>query len=198
MTKYLIISISISVALLFASIKSCKNIKEDRDRLANNQNSMFEQTRYYRTKDSLSAASVQRLTLSKNELKQYCKQLTENCNQLNIKIKQIQSASSSATETKYQINTIIRDSIVIRDNLTRDTIKHIAYKNNWLSFVGSTSDNVNFNVNIESRDTLTTIVYRVPRKFLFLRWGCKAIRQDIISKNPYSKIVYNEYIEMKK
>ncbi|WP_350308236.1 DUF6549 family protein [Gabonibacter massiliensis] len=51
---------------------------------------------------------------------------------------------------------------------------------------------------MESRDTLVQIVYRVPRKFLFIRWGTKAIRQEVISKNPYSKITYSRYIELRK
>ncbi|MFR4044610.1 MAG: DUF6549 family protein [Odoribacter splanchnicus] len=41
-------------------------------------------------------------------------------------------------------------------------------------------------------------MHRVPRRLWFIRWGTKAIRQEIISRNPYSRIAYTEYIELKK
>ncbi|MEG1673358.1 MAG: DUF6549 family protein, partial [Alistipes sp.] len=32
----------------------------------------------------------------------------------------------------------------------------------------------------------------------FFRYGVKAIKLDVVSKNPHSKIVYTEYIELKR
>lgn len=51
---------------------------------------------------------------------------------------------------------------------------------------------------IESRDTLRQIVHRIPRRFLFIRWGTKALRQEIISSNPHTRIVYSEYIRIER
>lgn len=50
---------------------------------------------------------------------------------------------------------------------------------------------------VKSVDTLRQVVHRVPRKFLFIKYGTKAIRQEIISSNPHTRIVYSEYIELK-
>jgi hypothetical protein len=36
----------------------------------------------------------------------------------------------------------------------------------------------------------------VPKRFLFFKYGCKGIRQEILSKNPHSRIVYSQYIEI--
>lgn len=198
MTKYLTITLVVCIAALAISVKSCTNIKADRNRLSDNQRTLFEQADYYRTKDSLSVASVERLELSKGELEKYCGQLANTCDQLKIKIKRLQSASTSATETDYNIKTIFRDSLVVRDSLVIDTLRCVTYEDAWLSFIGCTTDGINFDAKIQSRDTLITIAHRVPRKFLFFRWGTKAIRQEVISKNPHSKITYTEYIELKK
>lgn len=46
-------------------------------------------------------------------------------------------------------------------------------------------------------DTLDQAVHRVPHRFWFIKWGTKAIRQDIVCRNPYSQITYSEYIELK-
>ena len=58
-------------------------------------------------------------------------------------------------------------------------------------------DGDTFSAKIESVDTLQQVVHRIPKKFLFIKWGTKAIRQEVVSSNPHSKIVYTEYIELK-
>ena len=51
---------------------------------------------------------------------------------------------------------------------------------------------------VESIDTLRQIVHRVPRRFLFIKFGTKALRQEIVSTNPHSKIVFTEYIKIER
>jgi hypothetical protein len=53
-------------------------------------------------------------------------------------------------------------------------------------------------VDVEHRDTIYQVVHRVPRKFLFFRFGTKAIRQDVWSSNPATQVVYTEYIDIAK
>ena len=49
-----------------------------------------------------------------------------------------------------------------------------------------------------SVDTLRQVVHRVPRRFLFIRWGTKALRQQIVSSNPHTRIVYTEYVRIER
>ncbi|MEG1729607.1 MAG: DUF6549 family protein [Bacteroidaceae bacterium] len=198
MKKFIVISFSFCVFALIISIKSCVTIKSDRNRLLMNQQSLLGRTNYYRTRDSLSAASVERLEFSKKELEKYDMSLKKACDNLRIKINRLQCASTSSTLTKYEITTILRDSIVVRDSVVIDTVKCISYQDSWLSFQGCTRNGTTFDVSIESRDTIFTIVHRVPRKFLFFRFGLKGIRQDVFSRNPHSRIVYTRYLELKK
>ena len=51
---------------------------------------------------------------------------------------------------------------------------------------------------IHSVDTLRQIVHRIPHRFLFIRWGTKALRQEIVSQNPHTRIVYTEYIRIER
>jgi hypothetical protein len=155
---------------------------------------------YYRTKDSLNAASVERLTLTKNELQKYCNGLTQTVEDLNIKVKRLQSVSRTATQTEYRIETVFRDSITVsvRDSLIIDTLRCVNYSDEWLTFAACEKRDGILDAEIETRDTLITIVHRVPKRFLFFRFGTKAIRQEVISKNPHSKINYTEYIEIKR
>jgi hypothetical protein len=53
-------------------------------------------------------------------------------------------------------------------------------------------------VRIAVRDTLVQFVHRVPRRFLFLKFGTKGVRQEVLSKNPYTEVVFTEYIKLVK
>ena len=196
MTKYLLFTILVLAAFLAVSVKSCQDIRTDRNRLSDNQRTLLADIEFYRTKDSLSAASVERLTLTNREFRKYAGELKKTVEELNLKVKYLQSASQSATETKYLVKTEIRDSIIIRLGKT-DTLSCINYQDPYLTFSGSITGK-QFSGLIQSQDTIIQLIHRVPRRFWFIRWGTKGIRQEIVSRNPYSRITYTEYIELKK
>lgn len=149
---------------------------------------------FYKTKDSLSVASVDRLTLSNDEFREYCKDLEGQVKKLGLKVKRLQSVSQTATVTEYPVKTIIRDSIIPGKT---DTLRCINFQNAYLTLSGC-FESSHFNGLVENRDTIIQVVHRVPHRFWFIRWGTKAIRQEVISRNPYSRITYTEYIELKK
>lgn len=196
MKRYLLFTILILTVALVLSVKTCNNYRNDRNRLSDNQRSLLADIDYYRTKDSLSVAGVERLTLTNREFKQYCGELEETVEKLNLKVKRLQSVTQTASETKYQVKTEVRDSIVMLPGRI-DTLRCIEYRNNYLTLSGCI-ENTQFSGLIESRDTIIQVVHRIPRRFWFIRWGTKAVRQEVISKNPYSRITYTEYIELKK
>lgn len=151
---------------------------------------------YYKTESGKSAATVQKLTLTNSELRKKYDEIAAVADELNIKLKRIQSASTTSTNTKVEIRTVVRDSIVY---VHGEPLRSVAFgwRDPWTDIRG-TIYNDSVDVNIEVNDTLVQIVHRVPHKFLFIKWGCKAIRQDIVAKNPHTKITYAKYIELKK
>lgn len=185
--------ILVLATFLAVSVKNCQDIRTDRNRLSDNQRTLLADIEFYRTKDSLSVASVERLTLTNREFRKYAGELKKTVEELNLKVKHLQSASQSATETKYLVKTEIRDSIIIRPGKT-DTIN---YQDPYLTFSGSITGK-QFSGLIQSQDTIIQLIHRVPRRFWFIRWGTKGIRQEIVNRNPYSRITYTEYIELKK
>lgn len=187
-----------NVALIIAvMVLSCllNNTKEEKKRLANNQESLLSDIEYYKTESGKNAASVQKLVFTKSELEKHCQDLTQTVKDLGIKVKRLQSAATTVTKTEVEIQTVVRDSIVYRDRPVN--LKVINWKDPWISLDGIL-DGKNFSANIESVDTLSQVVHRIPKKFLFIKWGTKAIRQEVVSSNPHSKIVYTEYIELRK
>ena len=86
----------------------------------------------------------------------------------------------------------LRDTIVVYD-----TVSIFRWSDRWVKAEGAIS-NGEVECKVESIDTLRQVIHRVPRRFGLIRYGTKAIRQEITSSNPHSQIVYTEYIELPK
>lgn len=186
-----------NIALIIAvMVLSCwlNNTREEKKRLANNQESLLSDIEYYKTESGKNAASVQKLVLTKSELEKHCRDLTQTVEDLGIKVKRLQSATTTVTKTEVEIQTVVRDSIVYRDRPV--ILKTIKWKDPWIKLDGIL-DGDNFSAKIQSIDSLSHVAHRVPKKFLFFRFGTKAVRLEVVNKNPHSKIVYTEYIEIK-
>ena len=79
----------------------------------------------------------------------------------------------------------------------RDTVRLFRWRDTWVSVEGRIEED-SVSCRVESVDTLRQIVYRIPRRFLFIRWGTKALRQRIVSTNPHTRIVAAEYVRIEK
>ena len=199
MKKYLII-ICLALAVLCAWLgQALSRCNKDRERLQNNQNALMQEVRLYETKLGESAASVQRLQLTKDELEGKYKAICQEAEDLGIKLKRLQSVSQTTTQAEIHAKAEIRDSIVYKPEIHLvDTLKAFCWKDPPWAFVDGVIDSGKVDLSISTNDTIIQIVHRVPKKFLFFRFGTKAIRQEIISKNPHNRIRYSEYIELKK
>lgn len=195
MKRFLIISFFVLIGTVAALSYFLSREKKETKRLTGNQRSLLEEVYLYRTKDSLSAASVERLELTNQEFERYCEDLKARVEQLGIKVKRLQSVASTAVETEYKVITQLKDSVIFRDSAI--LLKCLELHTPYLDVSGCIDQN-KFTGSILSRDTLYQIVHRIPHRFWFIKWGTKAIRQEIVSRNPDSRIVYSQYIELRK
>jgi hypothetical protein len=170
--------------------------REEVDRLSSNQRSLLEQVEFYRTRDSLSAASVEALRLKSSELERYRSDLSAEVEALHIKVRRLQSVAQTATATAVEIREVVRDSLVYVAGEV-DTLRCVEFADPYVTFSGCEYGG-QFTGSVELRDTLVQAVHRVPKRWWFFRWGTKAIRQEVVSKNPHTTIVYSEYVELKK
>lgn len=199
--KRLIIRIAVVIAIIAAFLLLWRIYRlehDERQRLEANQHSLMTDVEYYRTRDSLSAAGVERLTLTNREFRRHAEELTRTVEDLQLKLRRLQAASRTAVATTYPVEVQLRDTLIMRDTIAvPDTLSRLYYQNPWVTLDGIIADSV-FRGTIESRDTLVQIVHRVPRRLWFIRWGTKAVRQEVTTLNPYSRITYTEYIELKR
>lgn len=199
MKKYLIIT-CLALAILSAWLAHCLyESGVDRKRLRNNQEALMSEVKLYETKAGESAASVLRLELTKSELEKNYQKVCQEANDLGIKVKRLQSVSQTSTQGKIQVKTEIRDSIVYRPEIHLvDTLKAFSWRDPPWADITGVIDSGKVDLSVCTTDTIIQMVERVPKRFLIFKFGCKAIRQKIKSKNPYNTILYTEYIELKK
>lgn len=173
-----------------------KRQKAEINRLNANQRSLQESISFYRTKDSLSAASVEVLSLTINEYKRTVFHKDRLIDELGIKLRRLQSVSKTATQQTYGLEVVLIDSIVFTQG-PPDTVKCINLSDEWIRARGCVQDGI-FSGKLVTYDTLVQAVHRIPRRFLGIPFGTKAIRQEIVSKNPNSQITYTEFIELRR
>ena len=196
--KRLLIEVVALAILLFAVWfyrEQWQQERAGRIRLAANQAVLLSDLQTYRISDSLNAARVDALTMTVGEFRKGFSDMQGVLKEMSVKIKRLETVAITGTETSYYITAPVRDSLVFVP--VPDTLKTLRYSDNWITIDGYIKAR-EFIGKIESRDTLVQVVHRVPRRFLFFRYGTKGIRQEIMSKNPHTKINYSRYIKLTK
>ena len=170
----------------------------EQQREKSNNQALLQSVNYYKTEAEKSAASVQILRLRCGEFEELRAADAEKIRQMGLKIRRLESAANSVTQTKLEVVVPIRDTVVIRDTVkTIDTLRLFRWQDNWVTIDG-VIDSDSVACTLRSVDTLHQVVYRVPRRFWFIKFGTKALSQHIVSSNPHSEIVYTEYVKIEK
>ncbi|WP_455541805.1 DUF6549 family protein [Prevotella fusca] len=74
-------------------------------------------------------------------------------------------------------------------------MKTFQWRDPWVVCNGNIA-NDSIRIDVTSNDTITTIVHRVPKRWLFFRWGTKAIKQEVICSNPHTRLTYTKYVKL--
>lgn len=199
MKKYLLIAIVALLAIAGSAIHYSQQLKADNERLHSNQSALMADVELYKTKAGENAAKVQRLQLTASEFETQCADLKAEVEQLGIKAKRLQQVIASSSQTKVDVRTEVKDSIVYVPMQARlDTLKCFEFNDGWVRASGCIDTSGHFEGEFESNDSLLIVAHRVPKRFLFFRWGCKRVELDIKSSNPHTSITHAKFIEFSK
>ena len=191
--RKLLLYYSIVATLLFiVCVVLLRHRNTEVARLRNNNEALTSETHLYKTQFNESAASVVALQLRIDEFRKQHAEDTKRIKALGIKLRRMESVAITATESKTEFVAPRRDTVILQD-----TLSLFRWSDSWVSIEGRVR-NDEVECHIESIDTLRQVVHRVPRRWWFIRYGTKAIRQEITSSNPHTRIVYTEYIELPK
>lgn len=195
MTKALFIYALSVTALLLLVGSNRQRLRSENQRLNQNIVALTSDVELYRTRSGESAAEVRSLRLRQSELEQTNEALTDQIDQLKIRLRHINSLATAATQTVVEFSTQIPDTVLRRPVV--DTIRLPLYADTWNS-VQATLIGDRIEGRFSSVDTLHQVVYRVPHRFLFIRYGTKELRQVITSSNPSTRLVYSSHITIER
>lgn len=192
-------------ALALVAFRAYSDMKADRDRLKENQSLLLHngEVEIKQTNTGLSQASVPALTLRSSEFRRSGDTLLRTAKAAGIKASRISEAATAATTTHVDFDarvfrTVVHDTVrdTIAESLpTLSPSKQLSWNDSWVSLSGTIADSI-FHGSLTSNDTLDIIVHRVPKRFLFFRFGCRQVRMDIISRNPHTRLTYARYLQM--
>lgn len=197
----------VSAGLALFAFIAYRNMKADRDRLRENQNILLHKgtVDIKQTNTGLSQASVPALTLRSSEFRQSGDTLLQVAKAAGIKTSRITEVATASTATSVKFKTRIFQTIVhdtVRDTVARSLTTllpsrqlQLSWNDPWISLSGTITDSI-FHGSITSVDTLDIIVHRVPKRFLFFRFGCKQVRMDVISRNPHTQLTYARFLQL--
>lgn len=191
---------------LVMTFKECHDLRGESERTKENQDILLHNGRVEigRTQSGRPRASVQAITLKTSDLKRSPDSLLAvNRKELKIKNSRIMAAATTSTTTKVDVKAAIRP--VPHDTCSRSLsglyrppdVSQVSWSDPWITLRGDIEGD-SMQVHIESRDTLQMVVHRVPKKFLFFRYGTKGVRLSVVGQNPHSRLSYPRIIMFKK
>lgn len=186
------VALLVAVVLVLVLFLLWRGAREEQVRLQGNQSVLLDTISSYRVRDSLSAASIGVLELKISEMKEFRGEDVKLIEDLGVRLRRAQSFAEVATKSSYEI----RDVPLVK-------AQGWQYRTQYIDFTATTvRDSLLGEVlsaRIEVYDTIVQVLHRVPRfRFLGIWFGTKGVRQEIISKNPHTKIVAAEYLELVK
>lgn len=200
-----ILLVLIPLALVMA-LKECYELMGESERTKENQDVLLHNGRVEigRTQSGRPRASVQAITLKTSDLKRSPDSLLAvNKKELKIKNNRIMAAATTSTTTKLDVKAAIRPvthdtcSRILSGSYRPPDVSQVSWSDPWITLRGEIEGD-SMQVHIESRDTLQMIVHRVPKKFLFFRYGTKGVRMEVVSQNPHSRLSYPRIIMFRK
>lgn len=192
----LAVIIGVLCGMIFFQYNALKQAKEERDIYKNNTYGLLAQIDTLHNDSAIQAYQVQTLGLNVEEYKRYRADDLNTINALKLKLKNVSAVSKQEMEVQAAINVPIKTDTIIQND-TIYPVKTVRLHNDHISFDGNIrGDSLTADINVPV--TLTQIIHKVPKhKFLWWSWGCKAVKQVIVTDNPYLNIKYSEYIELK-
>ena len=178
-----------TVIAILLGVKLHQTSKEQ-ERLERNQRALLSDVECYKTRADKWAATAEVLELKVSELRQARAEDTKRIKELGIRLREVENYAMSVTQKRGGATLPLRDTVIIHD-----TVKIFSSERGHTELNGMVrNDSITYH--FESVDTIYQVVRRVPHRFLFFRYGTKAIHQDVWTSNPTTKVVYTEYIEI--
>lgn len=205
MKKYLIWAaiamVVAAVVTIWVQRTKIEKLTDERNRYRGNTETLLQDVETYKTKDSLNAAKVGVLELKLSEFERYRASDAELIKTLQTKNRELEALTSAQCQTIIDLRGTVRDSLVYVDRVVVDTLRCITAADKWFSFDGCVNRENEFTGKFVNRDSLIIAATVEYKRFLNFLWKTKKVKNreiDVVCKNPHTKIMGVEYIEIEK
>lgn len=192
----------ILIAIIVALSARLKKVTADRNVQRKNVETLFTSVESYKVQDSLQAATIGDLQLTLKQYKQFRAEDAQLISSLKVDNKRLQGVVTTQTESYYQHTAILRDSVKMLATRIPDSIKvpiivkTANFSDAWHS-LNIVIDGDSLNYRLRTKESLIITNHVVPKRFLWFKFGCKEVRTDVVSKNPYVESIDLESIIIK-
>nr|UVM96478.1 MAG: hypothetical protein [Bacteriophage sp.] len=206
MKKYLIWAaiamVVAAVATIWVQRTKIEKLTDERNRYRGNTETLLQDVETYKTKDSLNAAKVGVLELKLSEFERYRASDAELIKNLQTKNRELEAVTTAQMETITQLRGTVRDSVVYLPGDTVTTVlRCVDIVEPWFELHGCATPDGQFTGTHINRDSLLIVETVQYKRWLGFLWKTKKIKNreiDVISRNPHTKIMGVEYIEIEK
>lgn len=205
------------VLALVAAVRSCRSLRADRNRLLHNQSVLLHngQVEIGKTSEGRNMTSVPAVTLRPREFSRGADALPRVARSMSVSPSRVTSAATVAAVTTASVVVplqraprttadrpppfsspdTLRTSASLPSPSGRPLMATFDWADPWITLRATIRDD-SVDLTLRSADTLDIIVHRVPRRFLFFRFGCKAVRMNVSARNPHTRLVYARYYQI--
>ena len=190
---FILVVVTVFVLQMLAIVRIYRN----NARLSDNMTAVVSGIQYGYTLDSLQTARTERMLLEASEIKRLFPEISKSISQIDVKMKQLERYGVVASTANYDMASHLRDTVIIRERLIRDTLKmqYIRYRDKWIDFQQAIVADSAYTA-IQTRDSIAIVQsWERPRKLWFIRYGRKRHIQTVTNANPNAKITYTVFIE---
>lgn len=206
MKKYIIIAaIALAVAAvvtIWVQRSRINQLTGERDKYRTNTETLLQDVSRYQTKDSLNAAKVGVLELKLSEFERYRASDAELIKTLQTKNRELERVTTTQMETINELRATVRDSVVYLPGDTVTTVlRCVDIVEPYFELHGCATPDGQFTGTHINRDSLLIVETVQYKRWLGFLWKTKKIKNreiDVISRNPHTKIMGVEYIEIEK
>lgn len=190
---WLILAIVLLGGTLYWSLTQNAQNEAEIERLEGNQTTLLGEVEYYRSENGELVASVQALTMKRDEFAELLRSERRKVEELNIRIQDLENMGEVNTESEvtFEADILPADTVYIHEPI----MGKFEWTDPWVRVVGELHpDKIKAQINIT--DTITIIAHRKARGWWIFRCKGKITHYDAVSANPHTSISDIHYIEL--
>jgi hypothetical protein len=203
MKKYIGLAVCVIALLSVLTYQHWRisSLKKDRDVYASNTSELLSDVETYRVNDSLSAARTGVLELKLSEFEKYRADDAALIASLQMKNRDLKSVATMQTSTIDSLRGNVKERIVYVYSTRTDTLRCIDIADKYFELHACIDSYNKYDVRYECRDSLLITETVQYKRFLGFLWKTSKVKNrkiDVVSRNPNTRILGAEYIEIRK